>query len=125
MGGASGRKQEVLFVDWGVTLLWIGSDRNRRVQLFIGSAAGVVGLILAAGPACMFRTCQVLCLCFQLVLVGSVVDREELHSIWTVLVSWTVAGFTDRSKPLVTKGTRSCNYGGLWVPADSARRGPE
>lgn len=72
----------------------------------------------------MFRTLKVLCLVFGLVLVGSVVAREELYAVCSVLISWTVVGSTYRSKLLVSKRTRSCNYGGLWVPADSARQRP-
>lgn len=46
-------------------------------------------------------------------------------AVCTVLISWTVFGSTDKSKLLVSKRTRSWNYGGLWVPADSARRRPK
>lgn len=49
----------------------------------------------------------------------------ELDAICTVLISWIVAGSAYRSKLLVSKWTRSCNYGGLWVSADSARRCPK
>lgn len=53
----------------------------------------------------MFRTFKVLCLVFGLVLVGSVVAREELYAVCSVLISWTVVGSTYRSKLLVSKRT--------------------